>query len=214
MWKTLRYLWENEDGFFGIGDGPTSEEKSQYRDLSGLAGFATGQGEGDIKLADNFWKSILSGDSSKIASVLGPETSAINKQAEQQKKTASEFGNRSGGTNAAQQEAGDKVRTGYQGLVSGLTGSAAGALGASGSSLLAAGASAHEGAFSEANTIQQQHSAQLNDIFKSISSIAAGFAGGFGGGAAAGGAGSAVPGAFNNLVQPELDTSYANQTLG
>ena len=178
----LRYLWENEDGFFGIGAGPTSEEKSQYRDLAGAAKFATGQGEGDILSADNFWKAILSGDPSKISTVLGPLTSGINKRAQQQKKTAAEFGTRNGGTAAAQQEAGDQVRSEYDTIISGLTGQAASALGASGSSLLAAGVSAHEGAFSEANTIQQQHAAQLNDIFKSITSIAAAFVpeGGFG----------------------------------
>ncbi len=173
--RWLRYLWENEDGFFGIGQGPTSEEKQQYRSLAGAANFATGQGEGDILSADNFWKAILSGDPSKISTVLGPLTSGINKRAQQQKKTAAEFGTRSGGTAAAQQEAGDQVRTEYDSIVSGLTGQAASALGASGSSLLAAGVSAHEGAFSEANTIQQQHAAQLNDIFKSISSIASAF---------------------------------------
>ncbi len=194
MKRWLAYLWNNEDGFFGIGQGPTSEEKSQYRDLAGLAGFATGQGEGDIKLADNFWKSILSGDPNKISKVLGPQTSAINKQAQQEKMTASQFGNRGGGTNAGNQQAGDRVRTSYDSMVSSLTGGAASALGASGSSLLAAGASAHEGAFSEANTIQQQHAAQLNDIFKSISSIVASFSGGFGGGGVAAGAASGVTG--------------------
>jgi len=172
MRKWLRYLWQNEDGFFGIGQGPTSEEKKQFRDLSGVAGFATSQGEGDILSADNFWKSILSGDPNKIAKVLGPQTSAINKQAQQQKKTAAEFGTRSGGTAAAENMAGDETRRLYEQMVSGLTGEAAGALGASGSSLLSASISAHEGAFTEANVIQQQHAAQLDDIFKSITSIA------------------------------------------
>lgn len=170
--------------FFGIGQGPTSEEKGLLKGLTATAGFANSQGEGDIQLADNFWKSILSGDPNKISKVLGPQTSAINKQAQQQKKTLSEFGNRGGGTNAASQEAGDSVRKAYDSMTSDLTGKAAGALGASGSSLLAAGVSANEGAFSEANVIQQQHAAQLNDIFKSITSIAAAFIPG--GGAAAG----------------------------
>jgi hypothetical protein len=161
--------------FFGIGLGPSKQEKSEFGALGNLANFATSTGESDISSADNFWKAILSGDSSKIAQVLGPQTSAINKQAQQQKKTASEFGNRGGGINAAEQMSGDNVRTTYDTMVSDLTGKAATALGTTGSSLLAAGASAHEGAFSEANTLQQQRSAKLDDIFKSITSIAAAF---------------------------------------
>jgi hypothetical protein len=216
MKRWLHYLWENEDGFFGIGQGPSHGEKQQFYDMSNLANFATSKGESDINSADNFWKSILSGDPNKISKVLGPAISGINKRAQQQKKTAAEFGNRSGGTNAAQQEAGDQVRSEYDTMVSGLTGEAASALGASGSSLLAAGASGHEAAFSEANTIQQQRAAQLNDIFKSITSIAKAFinpaestSGGGGGGLFKG----AAEGAFNNQVQPTLDTSYADQTI-
>jgi len=174
--------------FFGLGQGPTSEAKKQFRDLSGVAEFATSQGEGDILSADNFWKSILSGDPNKIARVLGPQTSAINKQAQEEKKTLSEFGTRSGGTAAKAAGINDSVRTNYEQMLSSLTGEAAGALGASGSSLLSAGISAHEGAFSEANVIQQQHAAQLNDIFKSISEIVGAFAMPGAGGAAAGGA--------------------------
>lgn len=168
----LRYLVFNEDGFFGIGMGPSSDEKSQFGAMGNLANFATSAGEGDISSADNFWKSILSGDPSKISQVLGPESSAINKQAQQQKKTGAEFGTRSGGTAAGNQMIDQNVRTTYDSQVSDLTGKAAGALGASGSSLLAAGGSAHEAAFSEANTIQQQHAAKLNDIFKSIAEVA------------------------------------------
>lgn len=175
MWKTLRYLWENEDGFFGIGDAPTSEEKGLLRGATSAAKFGIGEGEGDIKLADNFWKSILSGDPSKIASVLGPQTSAINKEGQQEKKTLSEFGNRSGGTNARAQGIDDKTRSSYQDMVSSLTGGAASALGSSGSSLFGQGVGANAEAFSEANVVQGQHSKQLNDIFKSIADIAGGF---------------------------------------
>jgi hypothetical protein len=185
MLKIIRYLWQNEDGFFGLGQGPSSEEKQQFRSLAGAANFATGQGEGDILSADKFWQSILSGDPSQISKVLGPLTSGINKQGQQAKKTAAEFGNRGGGTNAAMQMEDTNTRTAYDSLVSDLTGKAASALGASGSSLLAAGVSAHEGAFSEANTIQQQRAAQLDDIFKSITQIAGAFVGGFGGGSPA-----------------------------
>jgi len=171
----LRYLWDNEDGFFGIGQGPTKEEKNQYGEIGALSNFGTSQGESAISTSNDFWKAILSGDPSSISRVLGPQLSAINKQGQQQKKTLSEFGNRGGGTNAEAQTIGDRTREAGDSLVSSLTGTAAGALGASGESLLAAGLSGHEAAFSAANVIQQQKAAKLNDIFKSISSIASSF---------------------------------------
>lgn len=167
------YLWSNEDGFFGIGMGPSSQEKQQYAGLAGIANFGTSQGEGDILTADNFWKAILSGDPTQMSKVLGPEFSGINKRGQESKKTASEFGNRGGGTNAWMQMTDDKTRSSIDELISNLTGHAASALGASGSSLLSVGASAHDAAFSQANTMQQQRSAQINDLFKSIASVAA-----------------------------------------
>lgn len=187
--RWLRYLWANEDGFFGIGQGPSGQEKDQYAEEAQLANFSTSQGEGDILASDNFWKSILSGDSGAVAKVLGPEFSAINKQSQQQKKTASEFGNRSGGTNAGNQMADDTTRTTVDEMLSSLTGKAAGALGSSGHNLLGIGSSAHGQAFDMAHVMQQQHAAKMNDLFKSIADVATSVIGG-----AAGGGGKAFPG--------------------
>jgi hypothetical protein len=154
--------------FFGIGEGPSSGEIGQFNATAGIGNFGTTQGEEATATANNFWESILSGDPGKISQVLGPQESAINKQGQQQKKTLSEFGNRSGGTNAQAQSIDDTTRSSINDLISRLTGGAASALGASGESLLSTGLSAHTAAFSEADTIHQQRSAQLNDIFKSI----------------------------------------------
>src|ERR1700726_4264899 len=96
----LRYLWENEDGFFGIGMGPSGAQKADAGALGAIGNFGTSEGEADIGASDKFWQAILSGDPGQIARVLGPEISAVNKQGQQAKKTASEFGTRSGGTNA------------------------------------------------------------------------------------------------------------------
>lgn len=181
IFRTLRHLWFNEDGFFGIGGGPSNEEKSQYADEAGLANFATSEGEGDILASDKFWKSILAGDTASISKVLGPEMSAVNKQGQQAKKTASEFGNRSGGTNAGMQMADDTTRTTVDEMLSSLTGKAAGALGSSGSSLLSTGSGAHSSAFDMSHVIQQQHKAKMDDLFKSIADVATSVAGGFGG---------------------------------
>lgn len=213
MLKWLRYLWQNEDGFFGIGLGPSSQEKQQYGALANIGNFGTSQGEGDISASDNFFKAILSGDPTKISQVLGPSISAANKSGQEQKKTLSEFGNRSGGTNAAAQNIDTNTRSSIDQAIASLTGNAASALGASGQGLLAAGLSGHEAAFSEADTIHQQHSAQINDLFKSIASVVGGVAGGFAGGGEAtplglspgqissafGGPGSATPDNSNSV---------------
>ena len=191
MKKWLRYLWNNEDGFFGIGQGPSGAEESQYSSLAGIGNFATSTGESAISSSNNFWQSILSGDPAQISKVLGPMMSTVNKQGQQEKMTMSQFGNRSGGTNSAAQNIGDNTRTTIDKAVSSLTGDAASALGASGSSLLSAGLSAHQAAFQSADTIQKQKAAQTNDLFKSIASFAAApFTGGASLGAEFGGGGS------------------------
>ena len=164
----LRYLWENEDGFFGIGEGPTSAQKSEAGALGSLGNFGTSEGESDIMASDTFWKSILSGDPGQISKVLGPQMSGINKRGQESKKTAAEFGNRGGGTNARMQMTDDSTRSSIDSLISSLTGSAAGALGSSGSSLLSTGLAGHEGAFSADTTIQQEEAAKMNDMFNSI----------------------------------------------
>jgi hypothetical protein len=171
--KWLRYLWANEDGFFGIGQGPSSAENAEFSSLAQIGNFTGGEGEGDILASDNFWKSILSGDPGQISKVLGPEFSAINKRGQEQKKTSSEFGTRSGGTNAFMQTADDTTRSSVDALTSDLTSKAATTLGATGANLLGTSVGAHEGAFSAANTIQGQHAAQMNDLFKSIAAVAA-----------------------------------------
>jgi hypothetical protein len=166
--RWLLYLWTNDDGFFGIGQGPSQEQKDTSAMLTGAGTFGLGQGEGDILASDNFWKSILSNDPAQISKVLGPQMSAINKQGQQTKKTASEFGNRGGGTNAGMQAVDDTTRSSVDSMISSLTGSAAGALGQSGSSLFGQGVGATEGAFSADTTIHNEQAGKWNDIFGSI----------------------------------------------
>ena len=170
--RWLGYLWFNEDGFFGIGQGPSGAEKQQYGIMSNLENFGISRGEKDITQAQDFWSAILSGDPTQISKVLGPEISAVNKQTQEAKKTASEFGNRGGGTNAAMQTLDDKSVAAVRSMISNLTGSAAGALGSGGAGLLGMGESAGTAAFGEAQTMQQQQAAMWNDIFKSISKVA------------------------------------------
>jgi hypothetical protein len=172
MKRWLLYLWANEDGFFGIGMGPSNEEKGEFNSLVGLQNFSTTQGENATATSNNFWQSILSGDPGKISQVLGPQMSAINKQGQEQKKTLSEFGNRGGGTNAKAASIDDTTRGSINDLISKLTGSAASSLGASGASLLGQAGSEASSAFSEATTLHDQNAAKDNDIAKSAEEVA------------------------------------------
>lgn len=171
------WLVVNDDGFFGIGQGPSREEKQQYGLLSDIGGFGSRQGKSDIMKSQDFWSSILSGDMTKIASVLAPEISSINQQTQQRKKTASEFGNRGGGTNAYMQSLDDSALSTIRGMIANLTGSAASNLGNMGQNLLNTGLSGGEASFDAAKVMHDQNAAKWGDIFKSIQSVAAGFAG-------------------------------------
>ena len=133
MRKWLRYLWENEDGFFGIGQGSTAREKGEQGALAAIGNFGTSEGESDIMASDKFWKSILSGDPGKISQVLGPAMSGINKRGQQAKQTAAEFGNRGGGTNAGMQMTDDSTRASIDQMIAELTGKGADTLGSTGS---------------------------------------------------------------------------------
>lgn len=160
-------MWSGTTFFFGIGQGPSKEEKALEAALAEAGAFATGEGEADILASDKFWQAILSGDPGQISKVLGPEMSGINKRGYEAKKTMAEFGNRGGGTNAAMQMTDDKTRSVIDSMISSLTGTAASNLGAGGRGLLSTGVSANTSAFDAAAQIQKQKEAKWNDIFKS-----------------------------------------------
>ena len=170
-------IFSGTNFFFGIGMGPSGDEKQQYGLLSGIGGFGSSQGKSDVMKAQDFWSSILSGDMSRISSVLAPEISSVNKQTQQRKQTLSTFGNRGGGTNAAAQSLDDNALSSIRGMISSLTGSAATNLGSMGESLLRTGLAGGESAFDAAKTMQEQDQAKWGDIFNTISSIAGGLAG-------------------------------------
>lgn len=134
--------------------GPSKDEKSAGKGLLGLGNFSASQGEGDILAADNFWKSILSGDPNQVSKVLGPEFSAINKRGQESKKTASEFGNRSGGTNAGMQMTDDTTRSEIDKLMASFTSTAASHLGNTGASLLGTAVGADTSAFGAARDMK------------------------------------------------------------
>jgi hypothetical protein len=158
---------------FGIDEGPSAAENSQYGSLTSASGFATQLGEGDLSSSSAFMQSILSGDPTKISSVLAPQISALKTSVQQDQKTGAMTGNRAGGTNAATVASADKAHSDITNATAGLTGEAATTLGSEGSGLLSTGIAGNEAGFSEANTLQQQRLAKINDIINSSIAVAA-----------------------------------------
>jgi hypothetical protein len=165
---------------FGIGMGPSSQEKSQYNALNASSGFATNLGESDLSKSSSFFSTILSGNQSKIAQLLSPQTNAMKQQAGERKASTSQFNTRSGGTAASGQAIDTQTLGSVNQMIASLMGTSASNLASSGSSALGMGMQGQESAFGEAKTMQQQSSAQMNDIFKSASSIAGSVMGGIG----------------------------------
>lgn len=123
-------------GLFG-GSNPTLNK--QIGTLGGIAGNTSSQGISDVSDASKFFHSILSGDTKSLA----PQIGSIQKQGQQQKQTLSQFGNRSGGTNATAQGIDDKTKGSINDMIASLTAGAAGSLGSLGTSLTSLGLSAY-----------------------------------------------------------------------
>lgn len=152
-------------GIFAGGASP--EEKAMYGATANIGRFGTSAGEADISKSQDFWSAILSGDATKIATVLGPEMSAFNRQGQQRKQTTAQFGTRSGGTTGAMQTIDDATLSSIRSMISQLTGGAATSLGQMGTSLLNTGLQGTTSAFGEANIMQQQNADKWRQIFGS-----------------------------------------------
>ena len=170
-------FWRNEDGFFGIDMGPSSGEVGATNALTGESGFAGSVGEGLLSNSSGIMNALLSGDQGKISQLLAPQIGAISKQANQQTQTNAEFGSRSGGTNASNQDTMDTARAGVNDLISSLTGSAISGAASTGAGLLNSSMSGYNSVFNQANTMQAQNAAQWNDIISGIGQTAGAVAG-------------------------------------
>ena len=185
---------------FGIGMGPSSQENQQYNQLGASSNFSTGLGEQNLTASSKFMNGILSGDSSKISQALAPQIGAAKASANSQRLADTTQGNRSGGTAASTAAASDKAHSDITNLIGGATSGAASGLASSGGSLLSSGMSGNQAAFGEANTLQQQHEAKMNDIFKSVAAVAAApFTGGASLSLLAGGGGAPSAGGGTNV---------------
>jgi hypothetical protein len=159
---------------FGIDEFPSSGETGSYNALNAASGFATSAGEGLVDSSSTLMNALLSGNSADISKLLAPQISTLQKQGQQQIQTSSQFGNRSGGTNAANQNVIDSTRANVSDMTAQLTGGALNSSASLGSSLLSQGMSGYGTSFGEAKTMQDQKASAWGDIFKSISSVAGG----------------------------------------
>jgi hypothetical protein len=140
------------------------------------AGFATGVGQGDVTAASKWYNDILSGDPTKMAEAVAPETAAIQGQAQQAKNQTAQFAPRSGGTAAAMAGLDANTRAQIIKLLGGLQGGAAGALGNLGTTEQALAETNRE----DADQASQQ---QMQNWQNSILGQGIGFGAGFGEGA-------------------------------
>jgi hypothetical protein len=89
------------------------------------AGVATTLGTGDATAASKEYQDILSGDPTKEAAAIAPETKAAQDQAAQAKKTTAEFGTRGGGTGGTLAGIDEATRSNLISLLGGLKTTAA-----------------------------------------------------------------------------------------
>jgi hypothetical protein len=127
-------------GFWGSILGGKNETLDQsIPKLGQTADWATGLGKADVMQGSNFLSSILSGDSSKQMQVLGGTVGAAKTSVNQDTKTASEMGTRSGGTAASNAAMTDKFHGWMTSLFGDLTGHAADTLTSVGGNLVGTG---------------------------------------------------------------------------
>lgn len=164
--------------FFGsLFGGQNNTLKQNIGNVGSIAGFATGQGQGDTTAASKFWQSILSGDSAKIGQALAPEVSANQQQGQQSKNQLAQFGTRSGGTASAGAGIDAAGRSNMINLIGGLQGKAAGSLGSMGGNLLQTGL---QGYGEQTDMSQMQMQNYMDSILGSGISGGIGAAEGFG----------------------------------
>lgn len=85
----------------GLLTGQNKTLDSNINKFGSQAGFANNIGEQDTTAASKWYTDILSGDPTKQAEAIAPETAAAQGQAQQQKNQMAQFSPRSGGTAAA-----------------------------------------------------------------------------------------------------------------
>jgi hypothetical protein len=173
--------------FSGSAPGTTQSENT----AGDVTGAETGAGVSNLNNASSFWNQILSGNQQDISKLLAPEISTIQGQGQQQIQNQSQFGDRSGGTNAGNQQNIDSQRQQVEQMIAGLTGQAASQVGQIGQTQLGFGLNANQQRSTDAQQILQN---QQGSLFGQLISGAAGagldyLTGGFSGATGSGGGG-------------------------
>jgi len=150
-------------GFWSSLFGGSNDSLNKDLSSTGQTGdFASGLGQSSTGKGLKWFSDIMSGDQSKITKALAPEFAAIQGQTQQQKNTTAQFGNRSGGNNAAMQRLGDRARAAQTDLVGKLQSGAANTLTSAGMGLINTGLNAN---MENAELSQQQMSNWQNSLF-------------------------------------------------
>ena len=89
-----------------------------------VSSFTNSLGQNLTSQAGGFYSDIMGGDMSKISKLLAPQIGTQVKEGQQAKKTAGEFGTRSGGMSSKGQSIDDSTRANINNMISSLTGSA------------------------------------------------------------------------------------------
>jgi hypothetical protein len=136
--------WRKIMSFFGsLFGGQNSTLDSLIPTFGQVGGNQVGQGQKNQSTASDFWNSIVGGDATKTMQALSPEVSAEKKSSQLDTKTATEMGNRSGGTNASNAASKDKIHSDVTNLIGNLTNSSASNLASLGTSQVSTGLSAY-----------------------------------------------------------------------
>ena len=149
---------------FGIDEGPSSGEIGATGALTGESGFAGSVGEGLLSNSSAIMNALLSGNQAQISQLLAPQISAVAKQANQKTQTNAEFGSRSGGTNASNQNTMDTARSSVNDMISSLTSGSISGAASTGTNLLNSSITANNNVFSQNETEQNQRASKWNDI--------------------------------------------------
>lgn len=179
------------------GSNPTLDKDQSQ--LGALAGYSSNTGQNATNADVGYQQGILSGDPAQVAKTLAPEIQTLQGQAQQNKNTVSQFGNRGGGMNAVMAGLDDATRAKLISLMGTLRQGAASNLGQIGTANL--GMSANDAAM-QAKIAQQQHENLMNSILgKGISGI---------GGAVSEGLGNAASGIMGDLGTVASNTGSGN----
>ena len=159
----------------GIFTGSNPGLHKAQENLGSLAGYSSNTGETGTNAAMDYNLGLLSGDPTKVAQTLAPEIKTLGEQAQQNKNTVAQFGNRGGGMNSVMAGLDDATRAKLISLIGSLRQGAAQNLGQLGTANLQLGQS---GNMDAAKIAQQELENQQGSLLSGI--LNKGISGGLG----------------------------------